>query len=144
MQKPTDIQLDEKVSGKIDKNVPETVRSILSTDLNPQCFKKQKKQKVSKKVSVPTGNVERGVDKSETSTLKVSNQQQVQAAANQTPAIAVNQAPIIMNPTNTMMDASGQQFYMVPVNSGPMPIQFQPLFGPPRGMYHGGRSSGRE
>ena len=45
MQKSTDKQLDDKISGKIDQNVHRTVRTILSTDLNPKAFKLTKRSK---------------------------------------------------------------------------------------------------
>ena len=48
MQESTDKQLDDKISGKIDKNVSKTVRTILSTDLSPKAFKANKKSKTTK------------------------------------------------------------------------------------------------
>ena len=46
MQKSTESQLEEKVTGKIEKAVPRTVKSILSAELKTNAFK-NKKQKVS-------------------------------------------------------------------------------------------------
>ena len=46
MQKHTDEKLDGKVTGKINKTVPGSVMAILSSELNSNAFKKNKKQKV--------------------------------------------------------------------------------------------------
>ena len=45
MQKSTDKQLDDKISGKIDQNVTKTVRTILSTDVTPNAFKANRESK---------------------------------------------------------------------------------------------------
>ena len=48
MQKSTEAQLEETVSGKIDATVPNTVSAILSTDLTPNAFKKSKDESLKK------------------------------------------------------------------------------------------------
>ena len=41
MQQSTDKQLDDKVAGKINKNVAKTGRTILSSNLTPNAFKRK-------------------------------------------------------------------------------------------------------
>ena len=66
MQKSTDAQLDERVAGKIDKTVPGTVMAILSTELTPSAFKKNKKQKyVKRSSSSNSGDINPSSDVSE-------------------------------------------------------------------------------
>ena len=48
MQKSTDKQIDDKITGKIDQNVSKTVRTILSNDPIPNAFKANKKSQQSK------------------------------------------------------------------------------------------------
>ena len=114
MQKSTDEQLDEKVTGKIDTTVPRTVMAILSSELTSSAFKKNKKQKSSKHSSTShIGDVEPSSNTSENSTHLKSNQPQMlmsNAPVNQ--KLTGQQLSVPMNSAETMVDANGQQFFM--------------------------------
>jgi len=108
MQKSTDKQLDDKISGKIDQNVHKTVRTILSTDLKSQAFKANKKVKKSK-------NTSSSIDGNETTACldnenKNANERQTQAVpvASNIAALQPPLAPI----QQTVLDVNGQQFFL--------------------------------
>ena len=112
MQKSTDEQLDERVTGKIDKTVPRTVMAILSSELTSSAFKKNKKQKSARYSSTShIGDVEPSSDALESSTQHKSNQPQMLMSnipVNQN--ITGQQISVPLNSAQTMVDAHGQQF----------------------------------
>ena len=93
--------------------------AILSTELTPGAFKKNKKQKSAKHSSSShAGVIEPTSDSLENSAMVKNNQPQAlmsNTSVNQ--QIVGGQISVPMNPAQTIMDANGQQFFMVPVNS---------------------------
>ena len=101
-----------------EETVPRTVKPILSVELKTHAFK-NKKQKISEHLSdALNANVLQTVDCAESSTNMQNNQfsnPMPMLMPNQT--FAANQTPVNFNSANTMVDANGQQFYLLPVNS---------------------------
>ena len=77
MQQSINKQLDDKVSGKIDQTVPRTVRSILSADLNPMTFKKNKRQKSKLTSSNTNGNIHMTITEGENENTHTKKQQTI-------------------------------------------------------------------
>ena len=70
--------MDDRVAGKIDKTVPRTVMAILSTELSPGAFKKNKKQKsVRYSSSSQSGDIKPTSDTLESSAMLKRNQPQM-------------------------------------------------------------------
>ena len=136
MQESTDKQLDDKISGKIDQNVSKTVRTILSTDLTPNAFKANKKTKKSKNISQSIdGNVNTAIPDQENK-----NEDERKKQAVPVPSIAPIVGPQFL-PQQTVMDANGQQFIIMPFNQG----QFQPTLNAQMGgpAFNAGRNQAR-
>ena len=100
--------------------------AILSTELTPGAFKKNKKQKHAKHSSSShMGDIEPTSDGLEKSAMLKNNQTQaLMSNAMVSQQFVGGHTSVPMNPAQTIMDSNGQQFFMVPVNS--MPQMFQP------------------
>ena len=117
MQKSTNAQLDDKVNEKVDQTVPRAVREILNEDLNTKAFKKSKRRK-SLNTSSTDGMI---IQQSAASENVISNVASMQPSAPIVPSI-----PQPVSAPNTFVDASGNQFLMVPVGQFPQLLQRAP------------------
>ena len=117
MQKSTDTQLDDKVNEKVDQTVPRAVREILNEDLNTKAFKKSKRRK-SLNTSSTDGMI---IQQSAASENIISNVASMQSTAPIIPPL-----PQPLSAPNTFVDASGNQFFMVPAGQLPQLLQRAP------------------